>query len=101
MFLNASVVAEGEGAGDEGKQVASASGSARSHRIIKVRARVCQSLMVINEVDTNVSFGESVIGKVYSKTITVWNRSEVPLRFRINRDHGNKLTRYQPRNCLT
>jgi hypothetical protein len=50
-------------------------------RMIPFHARVCQSFMETNVED--VSFEKCVLGGVYTRDFTIWNRSEVPLPFEI------------------
>ena len=62
--------------------------AARSHAvetpsIIKFRSKVCQSVLWCNIADSGISFEECVIGGMYFKDFTVWNRSEIDLYFSI------------------
>lgn len=51
---------------------------------IKFRARVCKSVLWTDIGSSGILFDDCIIGGTYFKDFTIWNRSEIELRWTIN-----------------
>ncbi|KAI9139015.1 hypothetical protein BKA69DRAFT_705580 [Paraphysoderma sedebokerense] len=51
---------------------------------IKLRARVCRTILWTDVGSTGISFDDCVVGGTYFKDFTIWNRSEIDLFWLLN-----------------
>ncbi|KAJ3416131.1 hypothetical protein HDV05_003100 [Chytridiales sp. JEL 0842] len=51
---------------------------------LKFRARVCRSVLWTDIGETGIIFEDCVVGEIYFKDISIWNRSEIELHWLIN-----------------
>eukprot|EP01135_Chromosphaera_perkinsii_P011921 Nk52_evm38s2531 gene=Nk52_evmTU38s2531 len=87
VFLNATEVKK---EGDEDMMANRNSGEVKKEDIaqtadIKFRANVCESVLSLDPADVYMAFDDCVQGNMYVKDFKVWNRSEIPVTFSINR----------------
>ena len=52
--------------------------------MVKLRARVCRTLLFVDPAEQNLRFDDVVVNEVCDATVTVRNLSEIPLTFKLS-----------------